>query len=174
MVAGFFSFQVSYLGRTRLVALVGRETGVAIVRKLASRAMAETNEAALVAIFEHRCMFKTITFDNGAEFHDDRIIEMIHLVKCNFGAPCHSWERGFKENFNGPLRKYLHKGLCMSMITHADCDEVASRLKMRPRKRWGSVPHARSTIADEGVLHFTCQSALGRKHSSVCAADTLI
>jgi IS30 family transposase len=94
MVAGFFSFQVSYLGRTRLVALVGRETGVAIVRKLASRAMAETNEAALVAIFEHRCMFKTITFDNGAEFHDDRIIEMIHLVKCNFGAPCHSWERG--------------------------------------------------------------------------------
>jgi IS30 family transposase len=126
-----------------VLTLVERKTGFAIVKKLTSRCMAETNEAAVMAISEHRRRFKTITFDNGTEFHDYRVIEMIHPVKCYFATPYHSWERGSNENFNGLLRQYFPKGMCMSTITQADCDEVARQLNMRPRKRLGfRSPHS--------------------------------
>jgi transposase, IS30 family len=119
---------------------VERKTGFAIVKKLSSRCMAETNEAAVMAISEHRRRFKTITFDNETEFHDYRVIEMFYRVKCYFATPYHSWERGSNENFNGLLGQYFPKGMCMSTITQADCDEVARQLNMRPRKRLGFKP----------------------------------
>jgi IS30 family transposase len=120
-----------------VLTLVERKTGLAIVKKLASRSMAEVNEAAMVAISEHRKRFKTITFDNGTEFHDYQAIEQVHPVKCYFATPYHSWERGSNENFNGLLRQYFPKGMCMSKVTQAECDEVARELNMRPRKRLG-------------------------------------
>lgn len=118
-----------------VLTLVERKTGLAIVKKLASRSMAEANEAAMVAISEHRKRFKTITFDDGTEFHDYQAIEQVHPVKCYFATPYHSWEWCSNENFNGLLRQYFPKGICMSKVTQAECDEVARELNMRPRKR---------------------------------------
>lgn len=120
-----------------VLTLVERKTGMAIVKKLSSRSMAEVNEAALLAIAEHRQQFETITFDNGTEFHDYQVLEQVYPVKCYFATPYHSWERGSNENFNGLLRQYFPKGMCMSKVTQAECDEVARELNMRPRKRLG-------------------------------------
>jgi IS30 family transposase len=126
-----------------LFTLVERKTGFAVVKKLSSRSMAETNEAAMVAISEHRRHVKTITFDNGTEFHDYQVLEQVHPVKCYFATPYHSWERGSNENFNGLLRQYFPKGMCLSKVTQAECDEVARQLNMRPRKRLGfNTPHS--------------------------------
>ena len=99
--------------------------------------MAEVNEAAINAIAEHGKRFKTITFDNGTEFHHYQVLEQIYPVKCYFVTPYHSWERGSNENFNGLLRQYFPKGMCMSKVTQAECDEVARELNMRPRNRLG-------------------------------------
>ena len=48
---------------------------------------------------------KTITLDNGAEFHDYETGEKRFGVKFYFATPYHSWERGTNENTNGLVRQ---------------------------------------------------------------------
>ena len=99
--------------------------------------------AATRAIRSHYRKFKTITFDNGTEFHDYKLLEERFTLKCYFATPYHSWERGSNENTNGLIRQYLPKGECMSEVTQAHCDFIANELNTRPRKR-----HGYSTPAD--------------------------
>jgi len=81
--------------------------------------------------------FKTITLDNGTEFHDYERIEEKSGVKIYFATPYHSWERGCNENFNGLVRQYLPKRKSQKGITQKDCDEIARQVNDRPRKRLG-------------------------------------
>ena len=82
-------------------------------------------------------MIKTITFDNGTEFHGYAEIEKEFPVETYFANPYHSWERGSNENLNGLIRQYLPKGTCMKNLTQAQCDRIARSLNTRPRKRHG-------------------------------------
>jgi IS30 family transposase len=50
---------------------------------------------------------KTITADNGSEFHGYKDIEAATGVTFYFATPHHSWERGTNENTNGLIRQYL-------------------------------------------------------------------
>ena len=102
-----------------VLTLVERKTGYAIIKKLKARTKDEVTRAATKAIRRHCARFKTITFDNGTEFHDYRLLEERFPVKIYFATPYHSWERGSNENFNGLLRQYLPKGSCMSTVTQA-------------------------------------------------------
>ena len=120
-----------------VLTLVERTSGYAIVKKLKARTKDEVTKAATRAIRKHCRRFKTITFDNGTEFHDYRLLEKRFPVKIYFATPYHSWERGSNENFNGLLRQYLPKGTCMSTVTQAQCDHIAEDLNNRPRKRLG-------------------------------------
>ena len=120
-----------------LLTLVERKTGYAIIKKLRARNKAEVTRAATRAIRRHCRRFKTITFDNGTEFHDFALLEQRFPVKIYFATPYHSWERGSNENFNGLVRQYLPKGQCMSTVTQAHCDYIADDLNNRPRKRHG-------------------------------------
>ena len=99
-----------------VLTLVERKTGYAIVKKLKARQMNEVTRAATQAIRRHRRKFKTITFDNGTEFHDYARLEQRFPTKIYFATPYHSWERGSNENFNGLLRQYLPKGTCLSTV----------------------------------------------------------
>jgi len=120
-----------------VLTLVERTSGYAIIKKLKARTKDEVTRAATRAIKKHCRRFKTITFDNGTEFHDYRLLEARFPVKIYFATPYHSWERGSNENFNGLLRQYLPKGTCMSSVTQAQCDHIADDLNNRPRKRLG-------------------------------------
>lgn len=120
-----------------VLTLVERTSGFAIVKKLKARTKDEVTRAATRAIRKHCRRFKTITFDNGTEFHDYRLLEQRFPVKVYFATPYHSWERGSNENFNGLLRQYLPKGTCMSSVTQAQCDHIVDDLNNRPRKRLG-------------------------------------
>jgi len=82
-------------------------------------------------------MFRTITFDNGTEFHDYKRLESRFSLKCYFATPYHSWERGSNENLNGLIRQYVPKGACMKLLTQERCNEIAADLNTRPRKRHG-------------------------------------
>jgi IS30 family transposase len=97
----------------------------------------EVNAAAIHAISEHRKMFRTITFDNGTEFHDYKQLESKFSIRCYFATPYHSWERGSNENLNGLIRQYVPKGACMKLLTQERCNEIAADLNTRPRKRHG-------------------------------------
>jgi IS30 family transposase len=120
-----------------VLTLVERKTGYAIIKKLKARTMHEVTHAASRAIRSHCRKFKTITFDNGTEFHDYARLEQRFPLKVYFATPYHSWERGSNENFNGLLRQYLPKGTCMSTVTQSRCNQIADDLNHRPRKRHG-------------------------------------
>lgn len=118
-----------------IVTLVERKSGVVIIKKISSRTAFEVTSAIIKAIRENPGKFKTITFDNGTEFHDYKTIEKITGVSCYFAAPYHSWERGSNENCNGLIRQYLPKKSCMRSVNQRKCNWIAKQLNTRPRKR---------------------------------------
>lgn len=122
--------------RHSILTLVERATGLTVIRKLKARNTKETNKALRTVLRKYGARMKTITFDNGTEFHDYREIESEFGVDCYFATPYHSWERGTNENTNGLIRQYLPKGCCMKNLTQAKCDWIARELNTRPRERY--------------------------------------
>jgi IS30 family transposase len=120
-----------------VLTLVERKTGYVIIKKLPARKKQVVTRAASRAIRRHCRNFKTLTLDNGTEFHDYAILEQRYPITVYFATPYHSWERGSNENLNGLLRQYLPKGECMRNVTQARCDQIADDLNNRPRKRFG-------------------------------------
>lgn len=132
--------------------IVDRKSGYLMIGKLEAKSKDETNQRLSKLI--HRCgdKFKTITPDNGTEFHGYREIEERHGVKFYFAHPYHSWERGTNENTNGLIRQYLPKRRSMVGLTQARCNAIATKLNNRPRKRLGyltpnEVFHGLSNVA---------------------------
>ena len=140
-----------------LLTLVERKSGFAIIKKLQSRTTASVTQAALEAIREHQARFKTITFDNGTEFHGYGELEQRFPLKCYFATPYHSWERGSNENLNGLIRQYIPKKACMSAVTQAYCDAMAFRLNSRPRKRHGYKSPHEVYYGSSRLLHFNLE-----------------
>lgn len=120
-----------------VVTLVERKTGFALVGKLPDRRSESLSKRLEHLIRLAPDQVKTITADNGTEFHDYASVEKKTEVKFYFATPYHSWERGTNENFNGLLRQYLPKRTSMKEVTQRDCDRLARRLNQRPRKRLG-------------------------------------
>ena len=120
-----------------ILTLVERKSGLVIIKKMSSRTAASVIKAAIPAVEQHQANFKTITLDNGTEFHGYKALEERFPVKCYFATPYHSWERGSNENLNGLIRQYLPKAVCMSGVTQTDCNYIALKLNTRPRKRHG-------------------------------------
>lgn len=120
-----------------VLTLVERVTGYVVIKKLSARTKDQAASALKAAIREMGRHIKTITLDNGTEFHDYAVVERATGVKFYFATPYHSWERGTNENTNGLIRQYLPKGSCMKNVTQIDCDEIAAELNDRPRERLG-------------------------------------
>lgn len=125
-----------------ILTLVERKSGYVLIGKLATRTAAEANRALLELISRHPNRVRTITADNGTEFHWYGQIEAVHGVKFYFATPHHSWERGTNANTNGLIRQYLPKGQSMVGVTQSQCDAIADHLNHRPRKRHAyKTPH---------------------------------
>jgi len=127
---------VSSADRHCVVTLVERATGCVLLGKLRSRSVAATNQRVIALIRKHRHMFKTITVDNGTEFHGYRDIERATGTTFYFATPYHSWERATNENTNGLVRQYIPKRQSMKHLTQRQCADIARRLNHRPRKRY--------------------------------------
>ncbi len=126
---------VSSSDRHCVLTLVERATGCVLLGKLRSRSVDATNRRVLQLIRSHRHLFKTITVDNGTEFHGYKDVELATGVKFYFATPYHSWERGSNENVNGLIRQYIPKRKSMKRLTQRRCVDIAARLNHRPRKR---------------------------------------
>ena len=126
---------VSPHDRHCVISLVERVTGCVLIGKLRSRSVAATNRRAIQLIRSHPQLFKTITVDNGTEFHGYADIERATGTTFYFATPYHSWERGTNENTNGLIRQYIPKRSSMKHLTQARCTEIALKLNNRPRKR---------------------------------------
>ena len=122
-------------GSPCILTLVERKSGYTLIGKLKARAVAEASRVTLALMRRHQGKFRTITADNGTEFHGYAQIERKSEVKFYFATPHHSWERGTNENTNGLIRQYLPKGQSMESVSQAQCDAIATKLNHRPRKR---------------------------------------
>lgn len=119
-----------------IVTLVERATGYVQIGKLRARTMEEAAKKTTELMRKNAGRFKTITSDNGTEFHSYKKVEQATGVKYYFANPHHSWERGTNENTNGLVRQYLPKRKSMARVSQYDCNRIAKRLNSRPRKRY--------------------------------------
>jgi IS30 family transposase len=117
--------------------LVERKTGFTMIGKLSDRSKLGMSSRLNFLVKRNPKRCKTITSDNGTEFHDYASVEQCTGAKFYFATPYHSWERGTNENLNGLLRQYLPKRTSMAGLTQRGCDAIARRLNNRPRKRLG-------------------------------------
>ena len=140
-------------GRNCVLTMVERKTGLGEVVKMRARTKEEANRALEEVLKRHGRRIKTITFDNGTEFHGYEQIEAKFDVKCYFARPYHSWERGSNENYNGLLRQYLPKGCCMKLLTQARCNEIQREINDRPRKRYRFKAPSQLYYGSNAVLH---------------------
>lgn len=92
-------------GKACILTIVERKTGFVQIARLAARTKEEVWKAMKRLIKRHPSRYKTITADNGCEFHGYRKIEKAFKVRFYFAAPHHSWERGTNENTNGLIRQ---------------------------------------------------------------------
>ena len=124
-------------GRHCLLTLVDRMTRKSRIVKLPARQAAEVNKALIREVRSGRLKMKSLTLDNGTEFHGFKELEEKLGIKVYFAQPYHSWERGTNENTNGLIRQYLPKGSCFKQLTQRQCDEIERELNNRPRKILG-------------------------------------
>lgn len=118
-----------------IVTLLERKTGYVMIGKLPNKTAISLNKKTITLIRRKPLEFKTITSDNGTEFHQYKKIEKRCQTTFYFANPYHSWERGSNEHVNGLIRQYLPKVKSMETVTQRQCDRIAKKLNQRPRKR---------------------------------------
>ena len=79
-------------------------------------------------------MKRTLTYDNGKEMSQHRLLTKNTKVKVYFTHPYSPWERPTNENSNGLVRDYFPKGTDFSKVPPARIKEVQEQLNNRPRK----------------------------------------
>ena len=122
-------------GGACILTLVERKSGFTAIGPLARRTGAAVNARLRLLIAAQPRAVRTITVDNGTEFHSYKALEAQVATRFYFATPHHAWERGTNENTNGLIRQYLPKRVSMAHVTQADCDRIATKLNRRPRKR---------------------------------------
>ena len=115
-----------------ILTLVDRMTVYTKIIKLKNKSKDEVFKYLVPIITE--LGIKSISADNGTEWHGFRDIEHATGIKFYFAKPYHSWERGTNENTNGLIRQYIPKGSSMKKVNQDYCNFIAGRLNQRPRK----------------------------------------
>lgn len=120
-------------GKGGLVTLVDRKSGYICAALLRTREAAETREALVSAV--KGLPVHSISFDNGAEFAEFRILETQLNTTVYFAQPHKPWQRGCNENANGLLRFFFPKGCDFLQVSQDYLQFVVSLINNRPRKR---------------------------------------
>jgi IS30 family transposase len=124
-------------GKACVVTVVERKTGLVRIGPIRRATKELTLDRTVQVLWADRNRVKTITADNGTEFHSYLELEAILGTQVYFATPHHAWERGTNENTNGLIRQYLPKGTNLSRLTQQQCDRIAEHLNNRPRLRLG-------------------------------------
>lgn len=129
-------------GKPCVVTLVERKSGFLRVGPLLRPTVEQTNARIIELLRSEPHPLRTLTSDNGVEFHGYQQIEQALDLTFYFALPHHAWERGTSENTNGLLRQYLPKGSNLAHLTPRHCHNIAALLNHRPRRRLGFLtPH---------------------------------
>jgi transposase, IS30 family len=124
-------------GKPAVVTVVERKSGLVRIGQLPRVGAKETLQRTTYILRNEPHLIRTITADNGSEFHRYKTLERQLHTKIYFATPHHAWERGTNENTNGLIRQYLPKGTDLSALTQRQCTALAATLNDRPRRRLG-------------------------------------
>lgn len=80
---------------------------------------------------------KSMTYDNGTEMAEHKLITKQTGIPIYFAHPYSSWERGTNENTNGLIRRFYPKKTDFNSVGQEDLDRLQDHLNNRPRKVLG-------------------------------------
>lgn len=123
--------------RPCVLSLVERKTRYVLLGQLGARTTGAVHQRAATLFQRPPHPLRTLTLDNGTEFHGYAALEAVTGARVYFATPHHAWERGTNENTNGLVRQYLPKRTSLAHLTQAACATIARRLNQRPRRRLG-------------------------------------
>lgn len=129
---------VSRQSKAGLVVLRERKMQVTLISKV-NRITADEVQKSIVKMLKRfpDKLKLSITYDNGKEFTNHKIIESLLGTESWFCHPYHSWEKGSVENTNGLIRRFFPKKTNFSLISSRDIKTVEILLNNRPRKSLG-------------------------------------
>ena len=117
-----------------IVTLVDRCSKKTLLKKVPNKTKEVVAKAIIDLLLPYKDKVLTITFDNGKEFDDHKIIAETLDAKCYFATPYHSWERGLNEHTNGLIRQFIPKKTDFTTVTDEDIAKYQNLLDNRPRK----------------------------------------
>lgn len=122
-------------GKGVLLTLVDRQSRFLIAKRCTDR-KAQSLRKAVVSSLKGKPVH-TLSFDNGVEFAQHRLMAS-HLHADVFFADPHSpWQRGSNENINGLLRFFFPKGTNFLTLSQRNLSRVVDLINDRPRKCLG-------------------------------------
>jgi IS30 family transposase len=112
-----------------------RKSRFLIVRKVTG-VTSEQAVRAQMSIFSHLPppARRTITSDNGTEFHQHYKVANALNIDTFFADPYSSWQRGTNENRNGQVRRVLPKRTNFDNLTQVEVDEIVADINNRPMR----------------------------------------
>src|SRR5271154_7573292 len=121
-----------------LATLVERHSRFLMLVKLPGKDTA----AVVAALSKHvrrlpAALRRSLTWDRGLEMAKHKEFTVATDVQVYFCDPQSPWQRGTNENTNLLLRQYFPRGTDLSVHSQAHLDQIALRLKQRPRKTLG-------------------------------------
>lgn len=128
--------------KTVLLVLSERMTRQELIFKIKSKSQSEVvriiNKLERKYGKEFKDKFRSITTDNGCEFLNFEGIEKSILNKSNrtkmfYAHPYSSWERGTNENINKMIRRFIPKGIDISIFTEKDIIRIQNWINNYPR-----------------------------------------
>ena len=124
-------------GTGAIVTLAERNSLIYLTKKVFSKDAVEVSNAIISLLSDYRDTCHTITFDNGLEFSEHKVIAKALETECYFAHPYASHERGLNENTNGLLRQFIRKVTDLRTVSEEDLQRYQSALNSRPRKCLG-------------------------------------
>lgn len=121
--------------KDRLLTLVDRKSGYLILEKLIPNKLFQLFNLVVKEVLKHKRKIKTITFDNGSEFAQHKLIEEKSNILIYFAYPYSSYQRGTNENTNGLIRQFFPKRKKDDILGINNIKKVQYLLNHRPRKR---------------------------------------
>jgi IS30 family transposase len=123
--------------------LVERRTRILVMRRISGRTQKAVLRAVRRLLRQGRLPgIKSITFDNGCEFLDQRAIERVLKVKAYYAHPYSSYERGSNENANRILRRFVPKGARIGRIPAAEIRRIEEHINSIHRPVLGGITAA--------------------------------
>lgn len=136
-----------------VVTLVDRYSRFLLCQKVPNRESSTVRLAVVKLLTQARLPVKTVTFDQGTEFAENKAMEEGLEADVYYAHPRSPWERPTNENTNGLIRQFIPKRSKVSTLTEDDISRIVARLNFRPRKCLGwRTPYE---VAFNQVLHFT-------------------